>query len=103
MIRRPPRSTLFPYNDALPILSCGCRSRTDFATTASTTVTDGVAAAGAGGGGGGGGAGLGVACAAGPPARRRADAPRIFIPFFTALPPKVSLFPDAPRAVSPTA
>src|SRR3989442_600213 len=54
-------------------VSCGCRSSTDRATTASTTVTDGVAAAGAGGAGGGGAGG-----GAGPPGclPRRGPPPR---------------------------
>src|SRR2546425_3235146 len=62
-------------------VSCGCRSSTDRATTASTTVTDGVAAAGAagaGGGGGGGGAGLVGGPAGGAPPRGGGPAGGIF-------------------------
>src|SRR6267154_1238427 len=68
--------------NAAPV-SCGCRSSTDRATTASTTVTDGVAAAGA--------AALLVSCAASPRPRSRADAAIIAMRFMTALLQKVSL------------
>src|SRR3989441_8210590 len=69
MLAPPPPSTLIQQincatsaGNTVPV-SCGCRSSTDRATTASTTVTDGVAAAGAAGAAGraaaGGGGPLG--------------------------------------------
>src|SRR5881628_1113904 len=79
-------SWLTSAGNAAPV-SCGCRSTTDFATTASTTVTDGVAAAGAGAGA----AALVVSCAASPRPRSRADAAIIAIRFMTALLQRVSL------------
>src|SRR5213594_2629588 len=81
-------SWLTSAGNAAPV-SCGCRSTTDFATTASTTVTDGVAAAGAGAGAGA--AALVVSCAASPRPRSRADAAIIAMRFITALLQKVSL------------
>src|SRR5213593_2184193 len=83
-------SWLTSAGNAAPV-SCGCRSRTDFATTASTTVTDGVAAAGAGAGAGAGAAALVVSCAASPRPRSRVDAAIIAMRFMTALLQRVSL------------